>query len=131
MILILLVLVFLFLYLYLNEVSKNEKKEAEAKEAEANKPTVEQYAKKLSDTFFDRKIICDNSNKSRAIAFHFKWKYHKWVKEKIFECVNYWWDLLLLMEEIYNIFNAEKEYRNKMTEQDLYSIIVGWKPKMY
>ena len=72
MILILLVLVFLFLYLYLNEVSKNEKKEAEAKEAEAKKPTIEQYTKKLSDTFFDRKIICDNSNKSRAITFHFK-----------------------------------------------------------
>jgi hypothetical protein len=53
-------------------VSKNEKKEAEAKEAEAKKPTIEQYAKKLSDTFFDRKIICDNSNKSRAITFHFK-----------------------------------------------------------
>lgn len=122
---------FLFMYLYLNEVNKNEKKEAEAKEAEAKKSTVEQYAKKLSDTFFDRKIICDNSNKSRAITFHFKWKYNKWWKEKIFECVNYWWDLLLLMEEIYNIFNVEKEYRDKMTEQDLYSIIVGWKPKMY
>ena len=72
MILISLVLMFLFLYLYLNEVSKNEKKEAEEKEAEANKTTVEQYAKKLSDTFFDRKIICDNSNKSRTINFHFK-----------------------------------------------------------
>ena len=125
---------FLFMYLYLNEVSKNEKKETEEKtkkEAEANKPIIERYSKKLSDTFFDRKIICDNSNKSRAITFHFKWKYNKWWKEKIFECVNYWWDLLLLMEEIYNIFNAEKEYRDKMTEQDLYSIIVGWKPKMY
>lgn len=55
------------MYLYLNEVNKNEKKEAEAK-----KPTIEQYAKKLSDTFFDWKIICDNSNKSRRITFHFK-----------------------------------------------------------
>lgn len=75
MILILLVLVFLFLYLYLNEVSKNEKKEAEEKarkEAEEKKPTVEQCAKKLSETFFDRKIICDNSNSSRSITFHFK-----------------------------------------------------------
>ena len=66
---------FLFLYLYLNEVSKNEKKEAEEKarkEAEANKPTIEWYSKKISDTFFDRKIICDNSNKSRWITFHFK-----------------------------------------------------------
>lgn len=72
MILISLVLMFLFLYLYLNEVNKNEKKEAEAKEAEAEKPTVEQYSKKLSDTFFDWKIICDNSNKSRSIGFHFK-----------------------------------------------------------
>ena len=67
MILISLVLMFLFLYLYLNEVSKNEKKKAEAK-----KQTIEEYAKKLSDTFFDRKIICDNSNKSRSITFHFK-----------------------------------------------------------
>ena len=122
---------FLFLYLYLNEVNKNEKREVEAKEAEANKPTIEQYAKKLSDTFFDRKIICDNSNKSRSITFHFKWKYNKWWKEKIFECVNYWWDFLLLMEEIYNTFNAKKEYRNKMTEQDLFAIIAGCKPKMY
>lgn len=69
---------FLFLYLYLNEVNKNEKKEAEAKEAEAKKPIIEEYAKKLSDTFFDRKIICDNSNKSRWITFHFKGKYNEW-----------------------------------------------------
>lgn len=72
MILISLVLMFLFLYLYLNEVNKNEKKEAEAKKAEAEKPTIEEYTKKLSDTFFDRKIICDNSNKLRSITFHFK-----------------------------------------------------------
>lgn len=72
MILISLVLMFLFLYLYLNEVNKNKKKEAEAKEAEAKKPTVEQYSKKLSDTFFEWEIICDNSNKSRRITFHFK-----------------------------------------------------------
>lgn len=122
---------FLFLYLYLNEVSKNEKKEAEEKEAEANKTTVEQYAKKLSDTFFDRKIICDNSNKSRTINFHFKWKYNKLWKEKIFECIQYDWDLLSLMKDIYNRFNRKKEYWEKMTEQDLFSIIVGWKPKIY
>ena len=130
MILILLVLVFLFLYLYLNEVSKNEKKEAEAKEAEAKKPTVEQYSKKLSDTFFDRKIICDNSNKSRSITYHFKWKYHKRWKEKTFECIQYWWDLWLLIEDIYNRFNAEKEYWDKMSEQDLYSHILRLKPIM-
>lgn len=131
MILILLVLVFLFLYLYLNEVSKNEKKEAEAKEAEAKKPTIEQYAKKLSDTFFDRKIICDNSNKSRAITFHFKWKYNEWWKEKIFECGQYDWDLLSLMKDIYDRFNRKKEYWEKMTEQDLFAIIAGCKPKIY
>ena len=34
------------------------------------------------------------------------------------------------MEEIYNIFNAEKKYRDKMTEQDLFAIIAGCKPKM-
>ena len=122
---------FLFLYLYLNEGNKNEKREAEAKEAEANKPTVEQYAKKLSDTFFDWKIICDNSNSSRWITYHFKWKYNKWWKEKIFECIQYWWDILHLIKDIYDRFNRKKDYRDKMTEQDLYSIIVGWKPKMY
>lgn len=130
MILILLVLVFLLLYLYLNELDKN-KKLVETKEAEAKKPTVEQYSKKLSDTFFDRKIICDNSNSTRWITYHFKWKYNKWWEEKIFECIQYWWDLSLLMKDIYDRFNREKEYRDKMTEQDLYSIIVGWKPKMY
>ena len=49
-----------------------EAEEKARKEAEANKPTIEWYSKKLSDTFFDRKIICDNSNKSRWITFHFK-----------------------------------------------------------
>lgn len=29
------------------------------------------------------------------------------------------------MKDIYDRFNAKKEYRDKMTEQDLYSIIVG------
>lgn len=131
MILILLVLVFLFLYLYLNEVSKNKKKEAEAKEAEAKKPTVEWYAKELSNIFFDRKIICDNSSTTRWIAYHFKWKYNKWLKEKTYEYIQYWWDLLSLMKDIYDKFNAEKEYRDKMTEQDLFAIIAGCKPKMY
>ena len=119
---------FLFLYLYLNEVNKNKKKEAEAKEAEAKKPTVEQYSKKLSDTFFEWEIICDNSNKSRRITFHFKWKYYKWWKEKTFECVQYEWDLCWLMKDIYDRFNREKEYRSKMTEQDLFSHILRLKP---
>lgn len=117
---------FLFLYLYLNEVSKNEKKKAEAK-----KQTIEEYAKKLSDTFFDRKIICDNSNKSRSITFHFKWKYNKLWKEKTFECIQYEWDLCWLMKDIYDRFNREKEYWEKMSEQDLFAIIAGCKPKMY
>ena len=46
----------MFLYLYLNEVNKNEKKEAEAKKAEAEKPTIEEYAKNLSDTFSTGKL---------------------------------------------------------------------------
>lgn len=64
MVLILLVLVFLFLYLYLNEMDKN-KELTEAMDAEEEKPTVEWYSKKLSETFFDWKIICDNSNSTR------------------------------------------------------------------
>ncbi len=129
MILILLVLLFLFVYLYLNERDKNKKYE-EAKEAEAKKPTVEQYSKKLSDTFFDRKITCDNSNPPRWITYHFKWKYNKWWKEKAFECIQYWWDLCWLMKDIYDRFNREKEYWNKMTEQDLFSHILRLKPIM-
>lgn len=34
------------------------------------------------------------------------------------------------MEDIYNRFYAEKEYRNKMTEQDLFSYILRLKPRM-
>ena len=46
----LLALIVLFACLYINDRKKEA--EAEAKEAEAKKPTVEQYSKKLSDTFF-------------------------------------------------------------------------------
>lgn len=127
MILILLVLVFLLLYLYLNEMDKN-KELTEAIDAEKKKPTAEWYSKKLSDFFFDWKIICDNSNSSRWITYHFKWKYHKWVKEKSYEYIQYWWDLCPFMEDIYNKFNEEKEFRNKMTEQDLFSYILRLKP---
>jgi len=100
----------------------------EAMGAEKEKPTVEWYSKKLSETFFDRKIICDNSNSTRWITYHFKWKYNKWLKEKSYEYIQYWWDLCQFMEDIYNKFNEEKELRNKMTEQDLYSYILRLKP---
>lgn len=125
MIWVLLALLVLFMYLYINDRREKKKKPIVEK-----KPTVEWYAKKLSDTFYDWKIICDNTNKSRWIGFHFKWKYYKWWKEKAFECIQYWWDILSLMKDIYDRFNREKEYRNRMSEQDLFSYILRLKPRM-
>ena len=33
------------------------------------------------------------------------------------------------MEDIYNMFNKEKEYRNRMSEQDLFFYILRLKPR--
>jgi hypothetical protein len=35
------------------------------------------------------------------------------------------------MKDIYDRFNRKKEYWEKMTEQDLFAIIAGCKPKIY
>ena len=126
MILILLVLVFLFLYLYLNEVSKNEKKEEPEK-----KPTVEWYVEKINDVFYEWKISYDKKGSSKGNSIHFCWKYNKWWKVMVYDHIVFWWDLWFLMENVYDRFYKEKEYRDKMTEQDLYAIIAGCKPKMY
>lgn len=60
MIWVLLALLVLFTCLYINDRRKNKKQPVVEK-----KPSDKWYAKKLSDIFYDWKIICDNTNKSR------------------------------------------------------------------
>lgn len=105
MIWVLLALLVLFTCLCINDWKENKKKQVVEK-----KPSDEWYAKKLSDIFYDWKIICDNKNSSRDISFHFKWKYYEWWKEKTYEHIMFWWELWYLMKIIYDSFKKKTDY---------------------
>lgn len=102
MIWVLFILIVLFVYLYTNDKRKEEEKVEK-------KPDVDWYIKKINDIFYERKIAYDKRISLKETSFHFSWKYYKLWKTTVFGCVSYWWNILDLLEAVYNNYDKETD----------------------
>lgn len=80
------------------------------------KPDVDWYINKMSDIFFERKIVLDTKQANeKGLKFQFTGKRYEKGECKVYGCVIHWLQLLETMEYIYNNLKnkSELEYTTK------------------